>query len=56
MSKARKTGARKSELLSLRWQDLDFERDKIALFRSKVGNCDQLDMRGIEKLIDRRDP
>jgi integrase len=38
------TGARKSELLRLRWGDVDFERGKIALFRPKVGNCDSIDL------------
>ncbi len=38
------TGARKCELTSLRWRDVDFERGKIALVRSKVGNCDFLDL------------
>lgn len=38
------TGARKSELTSLRWHDVDFERGKITLYRSKVGNSDVLDL------------
>ncbi len=38
------TGARKSELTRLRWSDIDFERGKIMLVRSKVGNCDILDL------------
>lgn len=38
------TGARKGELTRLRWQDLDFENGKIALYRPKVGNADWLDM------------
>ena len=38
------TGARKSELTSLRWGDIDFDGGKIALVRSKVGNVDSLDL------------
>jgi integrase len=38
------TGARKGELTRLRWQDLDFESGKIALYRPKVGNADWIDM------------
>jgi len=38
------TGARKSELTSLRWRDVDFEGGKISLVRSKVGNCDSIDL------------
>ncbi len=38
------TGARKGELTRLRWSDLDFERGRITLVRSKVGNCDVLDL------------
>jgi integrase len=38
------TGARKGELTRLRWQDLDFENGKIALYRPKVGNADWIDM------------
>ncbi len=38
------TGARKSELTRLRWSDIDFERGKITLVRSKVGNVDAIDL------------
>lgn len=38
------TGARKSELTALRWSDIDFERGKITLVRSKVGNVDAIDL------------
>jgi integrase len=38
------TGARKGELTALRWRDVDFERGKIAIARTKVGNCDSLDL------------
>jgi excisionase family DNA binding protein len=55
------TGARKSELLALRWQDIDFERGKIALFRRKVGNSDLLDLHPqvraeLERIRDERRP
>ncbi len=38
------TGARKSELTALRWSDIDFDRGKITLVRSKVGNVDAIDL------------
>ncbi len=38
------TGARKCELTRLRWSDIDFAGGKIALYRSKVGNADLLDL------------
>ena len=38
------TGARKSELVRLRWSDIDFEGGKIGLFRPKVGNADSIDL------------
>jgi len=38
------TGARKGELVRLKWADIDFERGKIALVRPKVGNCDSIDL------------
>ncbi|MCG3134746.1 MAG: Tyrosine recombinase XerC [Planctomycetes bacterium] len=38
------TGARKCELTRLRWQDIDFGRGKIALFRQKTGSSDSLDL------------
>ncbi len=38
------TGARKSELTRLRWGDIDFERGKIHLVRSKVGSADTIDL------------
>jgi integrase len=55
------TGARRSELLALRWCDIDFERGKIALFRKKVGNSDLLDLHPqvreeLERVRDERRP
>ncbi len=38
------TGCRKSELVAVRWHDVDFDGGKIAVFRSKTGSCDRLDM------------
>ena len=38
------TGARKGELLALRWSDIDFDGAKISLYRPKVGNADHIDM------------
>lgn len=38
------TGARKCELLRLRWNDVDFASGKISIFRQKVGTSDSLDL------------
>jgi integrase len=38
------TGARKSELVRLRWRDIDFDRGKIVIFRQKTGTGDVLDL------------
>ena len=38
------TGARKSELTRLKWSDIDFRAGKIALFRSKTGSSDSIDL------------
>ncbi|MCG3136064.1 MAG: Tyrosine recombinase XerC [Planctomycetes bacterium] len=38
------TGARKGELVRLRWSDLDLVAGKIALFRPKVGTADWIDL------------
>lgn len=38
------TGARKGELVRLRWTDIDFDAGKIALFRPKVGSADWIDL------------
>ena len=38
------TGARKCELLRLRWADISFDQRKIAIFRSKTGSSDWLDL------------
>jgi integrase len=38
------TGARKSELLRLKRSDADFAGGKIAIFRSKTGTSDSIDL------------
>lgn len=38
------TGARPCELKSICWRDVDFERRKLALTRTKVGNADWIDL------------
>ena len=38
------TGARKGEVLRLRWRDLDFESRRISLYRPKTGNASTLPM------------
>jgi integrase len=38
------TGCRKSELVALRWHDVDFDSGKLTVFRSKTGTSDQLDL------------
>jgi integrase len=38
------TGARKSELVAIRWHDIDFDGGKLTIFRSKTGSSDRLDL------------
>ena len=38
------TGCRKSELVAIRWHDVDFDGMKLTIFRSKTGTSDRLDL------------
>ena len=38
------TGARKSELVAIRWHDVDFDGGKLTIFRCKTGSSDRLDL------------